>query len=224
MSPRSLSQRLLALLRRDLALLLLGGRRGGAMLPLLFFVAVAMLFPFAVGPDAPVLARTGGGVIWVAALLAAILPLDRLVEPDLELGLFDQWALRGIAEEWVIAIRVTAHWLSFGPLLMLAALPASALLGIGADTLRTVEWGLLVGTPGLAAIGVMVAALTAGLRGGAALAGLLVIPLAVPLLVFGAGSLAPGGESGIALTAAVSLVLLAIAPFAGGAAVRAARA
>ncbi|MBC2661643.1 heme exporter protein CcmB [Novosphingobium flavum] len=220
----TLARRLAALLRRDLALLLLGGRRGGAMLPLLFFVAVAMLFPFAVGPDAQVLARTGGGVIWVAALLAAILPLDRLVEPDLELGLFDQWALRGLAEEWIMAVRVIAHWLSFGPPLMLAALPASALLGIGAETLRTVELGLLVGTPGLAAIGVMVAALTAGLRGGAALAGLLVIPLAVPLLVFGAGSLAPGGETGIALTAAVSLVLLAIAPFAGGAAVRAARA
>lgn len=219
-----MSRRLIALLRRDLALLLLGGRRGGTLLPLLFFVAVAMLFPFAVGPDARVLARTGGGVIWVAALLAAILPLDRLVEPDLELGLFDQWALRGLAEEWVIAIRVIAHWLSFGPPLMLAALPAAALLGIGANTLRTVELGLLVGTPGLAAIGVLVAALTAGLRGGAALAGLLVIPLAVPLLVFGAGSLAPGGETGVALTAAVSLVLLAIAPFAGGAAVRAARA
>ncbi|HEY6868195.1 MAG TPA: heme exporter protein CcmB [Novosphingobium sp.] len=218
-----MTRRLLALLRRDLALLLLGGRRGGTLLPLLFFVAVAMLFPFAVGPDAQVLARTGGGVIWVAALLAAILPLDRLVEPDLELGLFDQWALRGLAEEWVIAIRVVAHWLSFGPPLMLAALPAAALLGIGGDTLRTVELGLLVGTPGLAAIGVLVAALTAGLRGGAALAGLLVIPLAVPLLVFGAGSLAPGGETGVALTAAVSLVLLAIAPFAGGAAVRAAR-
>lgn len=219
-----MSRRLLALLRRDLALLLLGGRRGGTLLPLLFFIAVAMLFPFAVGPDARILARTGGGVIWVAALLAAILPLDRLIEPDLELGMFDQWALRGLAEEWVIAIRVVAHWLSFGPPLMLAALPAAALLGIEAATLRTVELGLLVGTPGLAAIGVMVAALTAGLRGGAALAGLLVIPLAVPLLVFGAGSLAPGGESGVALTAAVSLVLLAIAPFAGGAAVRAARA
>lgn len=218
-----MSRRLLALLRRDLALLLLGGRRGGTLLPLLFFIAVAMLFPFAVGPDARILARTGGGVIWVAALLAAILPLDRLIEPDLELGMFDQWALRGLAEEWVIAIRVVAHWLSFGPPLMLAALPAAALLGIEAGTLRTVELGLLVGTPGLAAIGVMVAALTAGLRGGAALAGLLVIPLAVPLLVFGAGSLAPGGESGVALTAAVSLVLLAIAPFAGGAAVRAAR-
>lgn len=216
-------RQLAALLRRDLGLLLLGGRRGGSMLPLLFFLAVAMLFPFAIGPDAPLLARTGGGVIWVAALLAAILPLDRLVEPDLELGLFDQWALRGIAEEAVIAVRVLAHWLSFGPPLMLAALPAAALLGLDGERLAIVELGLLAGTPGLAALGVTVAALTAGLRGGAALGGLLVIPMAVPLLIFGAGSLATGGEGGIALTGAVSLVLVALAPFAGGAAVRSAR-
>lgn len=211
------------LLRRDLGLLLLGGRRGGTVLPLLFFLAVAMLYPFAVGPDAPLLARTGGGVIWIAALLAAILPLDRLIEPDLELGFFDQWALRGIAEEWIAAVRVLAHWLSFGPPLMLAAVPAAALLGLDGERLRIVELGLLAGTPGLAALGVTVAALTARLHGGAALAGLLVIPLAVPLLIFGAGSLAPAGESGLALTAAASLVLLAIAPFAAGAAIRAAR-
>ena len=213
----------LTLLRRDLAQLLLGGRRGGALLPVLFFLAVAMLFPFAVGPDAQVLARTGGGVIWVAALLAAILPLDRLIEPDLELGMFDQWALRGIAEEWLVAVRVLAHWLSFGPPLMLAALPASALVGIDGKTLWLVELGLLAGTPGLAALGVLVAAITAGLRGGAALGGLLAIPLAVPLLVFGAGSLAIGGEAGLGLTAAFSLVLLAITPFAAGAAIRSGR-
>jgi heme exporter protein B len=214
---------LLHLLRRDLARLLGSGQGGGAMLPILFFLAVAMIYPFAVGPDAPLLARTGGGVIWVAALLAAILPLDRLIEPDLDRGMFDQWALRGLSEEAVIAVRVISHWLSFGPPLMLAALPASALLGLSAVDLRTVELGLLAGTPGLAALGVTVAAITAGLRGGAALAGLLVIPLGVPLLIFGAGSLSTGGDSGIALTAAVSLVLLAMAPFAGGAAVRAAR-
>ncbi|NCU11897.1 MAG: heme ABC transporter permease CcmB [Sphingomonadaceae bacterium] len=212
-----------ALLRRDCTQLLLGGRRGGAVLPVLFFLAVAMLYPFAVGPDAPVLARTGGGVIWVAALLAAILPLDRLIEPDLELGLFDQWALRGISEEMLITVRMLAHWLSFGPPLMLAALPASALVGIDGKTLWLVELGLLAGTPGLAALGVLVAAITAGLRGGAALGGLLAIPLAVPLLVFGAGSLAIGGEAGLGLTAAFSLVLLAITPFAAGAAIRSGR-
>ena len=213
---------LVLLLRRDLGMLLPGGRRGGTLLPLLFFLAVAMLFPFAVGPDPKLLARTGGGVIWVAALLAAILPLDRLIEPDIELGFFDQWALRGIAEEGIVAVRVLAHWLSFGPPLMLAALPAAALLGLEGETVWTIELGLLAGTPGLAALGVTVAALTAGLRGGAALAGLLTIPLAVPLLVFGAGSIA-GGASGLALTAAASLILLALAPFAAGAAVRAAR-
>ncbi|MFN5780086.1 MAG: heme exporter protein CcmB, partial [Novosphingobium sp.] len=119
--------------------------------------------------------------------------------------------------------RMVAHWLSFAPALLLAALPASALVGTDVATLKTVELGLLAGTPGLAALGVLVAALTASLRGGAALGGLLVIPLAVPLLVFGAGSLSTGGEAGIALTAAFSLVLVAITPFAAAAAIRSAR-
>jgi heme exporter protein B len=211
------------LLRRDLAQMFAGARRGGAILPVLFFVAVAMLLPFAVGPDPVLLARAGGGIVWVAALLAAILPLDRLLAPDLEQGFFDQFAVRGIAEEATVAVRLLAHWLSFGPPLMLAALPAAALLGLHADTLRTVEWGLLAGTPGLAAIGLIIAALTVGLRAGAALAGLLLIPLAVPLLIFGAGALSTGGQSGLALTAAISLLLCAITPFAGGAAIRAAR-
>ncbi|WP_338444935.1 heme exporter protein CcmB [Pelagerythrobacter marensis] len=211
------------LLRRDLARFLPGGRSGGTLLPLLFFLAVAMLYPFAVGPDAQLLARTGGGVIWIAALLAAILPLDRLLAPDVEQGLFDQWALRGISEELVVAIRLLGHWLSFGPFLMLAAIPASVLVGIDGESLWLVELGLLAGTPGLAAIGIVIASLTIGLRGSAALAGLLAIPLAVPLLVFGAGSLSPDGEGGLALAAAISLLLVAIAPFAGGAAIRAAR-
>lgn len=215
---------LAALLWRDLARFLPGTRGGGTMLPLLFFLAVAMLYPFAVGPNPTLLAGTGGGVIWVAALLAAILPLDRLLAPDLEQGFFDQWALRGVAEEMVVAIRMVAHWLSFGPFLMLAAIPASALVGIDGATLHMVELGLLAGTPGLAAIGMIIAAVTVGLRsGGAALSGLLVIPLAVPLLIFGAGSLSTGGEGGLTLTAAISLLLVALAPFAGGAAIRAAR-
>lgn len=211
------------LLLRDLALLMPGGKRGGSILPLLFFLAVGMLYPFAVGPDSQLLARTGGGVIWVAALLAAILPLDRLVAPDLEQGVFDQLALRGISEEIALAVRMAAHWLSFAPLLLLAAIPAAALLSLDGETLRKVLLGLLAGTPGLAAIGVMIAALTAGLRGGAALSGLLLIPLAVPILIFGAGSLARPDGAGIALAAAISLVLVAMAPFAGGAAIRAAR-
>ncbi|WP_066555799.1 heme exporter protein CcmB [Croceicoccus bisphenolivorans] len=212
-----------AILKRDIALLLGGGRRGGAMLPILFFLAVAMLYPFAVGPDAKLLARTGGGVVWVAALLAAILPLDRLIEPDLEAGVFDQLALRGMADEVTCAIRILAHWLSFAVPLMLATPIAAVLLGLSGAQLMTLELGLLAGTPGLAALGVAVAAVTAGLRGGAALAGLLILPLAVPLLIFGAGSLSTGGEGGIALTGAASLVLVALSPFAAGAALRAAR-
>ncbi|HWU02982.1 MAG TPA: heme exporter protein CcmB [Novosphingobium sp.] len=215
---------LASILRRDLGLLLRGSAGGGGVaLPILFFLAVSMIIPFAVGPDARLLARIGGGVIWVAALLAAILPLDRLIDPDRDLGMFDQWALRGITEEWVIATRIAAHWLSFAPALMLATLPAAGLLGIDGRALGLVEAGLALGTPGLAALGVTVAAITSGLRGGAALAGLLVIPLSVPILIFGAGALAIGGQSGLALTGAASLVLLAIAPFAGAAALRAGR-
>lgn len=213
----------LALLWRDLRNLLAGGGRGGASLPLLFFLAVAMLFPFAVGPDPKLLARTGGGVVWIAALLAAILPLDRLVAPDIELGTFDQLALRGVSEEVAIFVRLLAHWLSFGPLLLLAALPASALLGLDGETVRLLLLGLLAGTPGLAAIGVIIAALTASLRGGAALSGLLLVPLAVPILIFGAGSLARGDTTGIAFAGALSLALVGMAPFAGGAAIRSAR-
>lgn len=216
--------KLLPIFCRDLVLLTRGSQgRGGAVLPLLFFLAVAMLFPFAVGPDARLLARTGAGVIWVAALLAAILPLDRLVEPDVEAGMFDQWALRGIAEEALLLVRILAHWLSFGVPLMLAAPISAGLLGLDGQQLWTVEVGLLLGTPGLAAIGVTIAALTAGLRAGSALGGLLAIPLAVPLLIFGAGSLQPGGEGGLLLLGACSLMALAVAPFAGGAAIRAGR-
>ena len=212
-----------ALLRRDLAQMFGGAGRGATLMPVLFFLAVAMLYPFAVGPAPELLRRTGGGIVWVAALLAAILPLDRLVARDVERGVFDQLFLRGVADEVVIAVRLLAHWLSFGPPLMLAAVPAAALLGIEGATLRTVELGLLAGTPGLAAIGLIIAALTVGLRGGAALSGLMLIPLAVPLLVFGAGALSTGGAAGIALTGAISLLLVAITPFAGGAAIRAAR-
>ena len=209
------------LLRRDLGNAF--GGRGGPWLPVLFFVAVAVLFPFAVGPDAPLLAQTGGGVLWIAALLAAILPIDRLVAPDIDNGLFDQLYLNGISEELALAIRLLAHWLSFGPLLLIAALPAAALLGLPGETGRALLLGLALGTPGLAAIGLVIATLTASVRGGAALGGLLLIPLAVPILIFGAGALARPDSAGLALCGAISLGLCAVAPFAGGAAIRAAR-
>ena len=122
-----------------------------------------------------------------------------------------------------MAARLLAHWLAFAPLLLLATLPAAALLGLSGQTTRLVLLGLLAGTPGLAAVGIIVAALTASFRGGAALAGLMTIPLALPILIFGAGSLARSDTSGLLLTAAISLALCAAAPLAAGAAIRAAR-
>ena len=211
-----------ALLRRDLAQFF-PFTGTGAALPVVFFIAVAMLFPFAVGPDANVLAKTGGGVVWIAALLAAILPLEKLVARDIELGFFNQLRLRGMAEEVMMAVRLVAHWLSFGPPLVLATFPAAALLKIEGETFQILILGLIAGTPGLAAIGLMIAALTASLRAGAALSGLLLIPLSLPILIFGAGALARQDQVSLGFVAAISLGLVALAPFAAGAAIRAAR-
>ncbi|UAK24411.1 heme exporter protein CcmB [Sphingomonas nostoxanthinifaciens] len=208
------------LVRRDLAMAYGGG---GVVLPLVFFLLVATLFPFAVGPDAAVLAKVGGGALWTAALLAALLPVERLIAPDLASGTIDQLVVRGIGEETIAAARLIAHWLGFGPPLMVAALPGAALLGLDGSALARLELGLALGTPGLAALALGTAALTAALRGAGALAGLVMLPLAVPLLIFGAGALAPDGGSALKLLAATSLLLLAGAPFAAGAALRAAR-
>lgn len=198
-------------------------RSGGAWLPVAFLLLVATLFPFAVGPDAALLARTGGGVVWIAALLAALLPVDRLILPDRDSGLLDQLVLRGLADEVIAIAKLLAHWLSFGPPLMLAALPAAALLNMEGSTLLRLEIGLAFGTPALAALGLMVSALTAGLRSSGALAGLLALPLAVPLLIFGAGSLEAGSGAAIKFLAATSLLLVGMAPIAAGAALRASR-
>lgn len=211
---------LLAIVARDLAR---GFEGGGAMLPLIFFLLVATLFPFAVGPDGVLLAKVGGGALWMAALLAALLPIDRLIAPDAEAGILDQYAVRGLSDEAVAAAKIVAHWLSFGPPLMLAAFPAAALLRLDGGTLGRLEAGLAIGTPGLAALGVMTSALTAGLRGAGALAGLVMLPLAVPLLIFGAGALGDQGLGALKLLAATSLLLVAGAPFAAGAALRAGR-
>ena len=212
---------MMALVLRELRLAAAGG---AVWLPLLFFLLVAILFPFAVGPDGPLLARTGGGALWMAALLAALLPIDRLVAPDRASGVLDQLAVRGISEELVALAKLVGHWLSFGPPLMIAALPGAALLKLPPEILWRVELGLLIGTPGLAALSLGVAALTAGLRRSGPLAGLLTLPLAVPLLIFGAGLVERGNPSGaLQFLAAVSLLLVAGAPFVAGAAIRAGR-
>lgn len=208
---------LFAIARRDLTHVFTGS---GWLLPLIFFLLVATLFPFAIGPDPAILGRIGGGALWTAALLAALLPIDRLIAPDHDAGVLDQYAVRGISEEVVAIAKIAAHWIGFGPPLMLAALPASALLGMDADSLLRLELGLALGSLGLAALAVMVASLVAGLPSGGALAGLLMLPLAVPLLIFGAGALDELQRGAFFLLAASALLLLAIAPFATGAAIR----
>ena len=176
-----------------------------------------------VGPDSVLLARTGGGVLWIAALLAALLPVERLFAQDAENGVLDQLTIRGVSEELIVLAKWVAHWLSFGPLLMLAAIPAAAMLSLDGDTLIKLELGLAIATPALAALGIMAASLTLGLRRAGALAGLIMLPLAVPLLIFGAASLAPLPGNALMLLAAVSVFLCAITPFAAGAAIRASR-
>lgn len=193
---------------------------GSIWLPIAFFLLVATLFPFAVGPDRELLARTGGGIMWVAALLAALLPVDRLVRPDWEAGMLDQFAVRGLSDEFVAMVRIASHTLGFGLPLLAALLPAAALLGLSAATVKSMALGLAIAAPGLASLALLSAALTAPLKGGNAIAGLLVLPLAVPLLIFGAGLLNPAGAGALKLLGASSLMLTAIGPFAIGAALR----
>ena len=196
---------------------------GAAWLPVGFFLVVATLVPFAVGPDPRLLERIAAGGLWIAALTAALLPVERLVEPDRANGFFDQLTIHGVSEEAVGAGKVAAHWLTFGPLLLVAALPSSFILGIAPASLGRTLIALAVGTPGLAALAVMVAALTAGLPRAGALAGILLLPLAVPLLIFGAGASGDAESGALLLEAAVSLLVVAAAPFVTGAAIRAAR-
>ena len=201
-----------ALIARDVR----RGSVGLAWLPVAFFLLVVALMPFAVGPDARLLGRIGPGVLWIAALTAALLPVERLIEPDRADGVLDQFALHGLAEESVAFAKIVAHWLTFAPLLLIAAIPGSVLLAMDGATLARTEIALAIGTPGLAALAVAIAAVTCGLPRAGSLAGLLLLPLAVPLLIFGAAN-------ALLLEAAVSLLLTAGAPFVAGAAIRAGR-
>ena len=202
------------LLRRDLSLI---ARSPALWLPVMFFVLTAALFPFAVGPDARLLARIAPGIIWVSALLASLLPVETLLAPDVEDGSIDQLIARGIALELVCAARIIAHWIGFA-VPLLAALPvAGVLLGLSSDDGTRIAIALALGTPALASLAVVAAALTAGLKGGGALAGLIVLPLALPVLIFGVGSDVAGA---FRLLAAASLVALAVSPFAAAAALR----
>ena len=201
-----------ALIARDVR----RGIAGAAWLPVAFFLLVATLVPFAIGPDSRLLARIGAGALWIAALTAALLPIERLVEPDRADGVLDQLALRGVAEESIALAKIAAHWLTFAPLLLFAAVPASALLAMDGRALSKAELSLAIGTVGLAALAVSVSAVTAGLPRAGSLAGLLLLPFAVPLLICAVAD-------ALLLEAAVSLLLAAGAPFVAGAAIRAAR-
>ena len=196
---------------------------GPAWLPAAFFLLVATLVPFAVGPDPRLLERIGGGALWIAALTAALLPVERLVEPDRADGVLDQFFLHGVADESVAAGKIAGHWLTFAPLLLLAAVPGSLLIGVPPADLPRLLVALGVGTLGLAALAVAVAALTAGLPRAGGLAGLLLLPLAIPLLIFGAGASGDAASGALLLECAIALLLIAGAPFVAGAAIRAAR-
>jgi heme exporter protein B len=201
-----------ALIARDVC----RGLTGAAWLPIAFFLLVAALMPFAIGPDAKLLSRIAPGVLWISALTAALLPVERLIEPDRTDGVLDQLFLHGVAEESMGFAKIAAHWMTFGPLLLVAAIPASALLAMDGSSLARTELALAIGTPGLASLAVAIAAVTAGLPRAGSLAGLLLLPLAVPLLIFAAAD-------AYLLEVASSLLLTAGAPFVAGAAIRASR-
>lgn len=196
---------------------------GGLWLPIIFYLAVATLFPFVTGPDKALLARTGGGILWIAALLATLLPIERLILPDKDAGVLDQLAIRGWSDEAIAAAKIVGQLVAFALPLLLATIVASALIGLPEGQLFTLTLGLALALPALAGLSVTIAALTAGLSGASALGGLLLVPLAIPILIFGAGTLAENPGNAMQLLAATSLAIAALSPFAAGAALRAAR-
>lgn len=196
---------------------------GGLWLPVIFYLAVATLFPFVTGPDKVLLAKTGGGILWIAALLSTLLPIERLILPDRQAGVLDQLAIRGWSDELVAAVKITGQLVAFAIPLLLASIIASALIGLPEEKLMTLLLGLAVALPALSGLSVTISALTAGLNGASALGGLLLIPLAIPILIFGAGTLSDDPGNAMQLLAATSIAIAALSPFAAGAALRAGR-
>lgn len=212
-----------AILRRDLLLAL--RQKSDVLSVLLFFLLVASLFPLGIGPEPALLRTLAPGVLWVAALLAGLLGLPRLFESDFRDGCLAQMALSPQPFALVVLAKIVAHWgTSALPLVLLAPL-IGLQFDLAAGALSSLMLTLLLGTPALSAIGAIGAALTLGLRGGGVLLSLLVLPLYVPVLVFGAGAVA-GVVAGIdvashyALLAAFSLISLSLAPWATAAALR----
>lgn len=211
-----------ALLARDLHLTFRSG--GGVQLAAAFFATVAALVPFGIGADLPLLGRIAGGVLWVAAMLASLLTLDRLFQADYEDGSLDLLALSPLNLESVSAAKMLAHWITTGlPLTLLAPLLA-LLFNLKAEAYGALMLSLGLGMPALSAIGTIGAALTLSLKRGGLILSLAVLPLEVPAVIFGAGAvmaaLDGGGNMALLLLAAFSLGSVTLAPFAAAAAVR----
>ncbi len=199
-------------LRRDL--LLAGRRRSEILTALFFFVVVTTLFPLGIGPEPVLLHRIGPGVLWVAALLATLLGLPRLFAADHADGTLEQMALSSHSFTLQMAGKVVAHWLLSGlPLVLLAPL-LGLQFGLDGGELAVLTLSLLIGTPLLSLIGSIGAALTVGVRGGGVLLSLLVLPLFIPALVFGAGSVeAQAAGVGVGGHLSVLGAMLALALF-----------
>ena len=214
---------LAALLRRDVALALRLG--GGSGIAIAFFVLAVVLIPLGVGREAATLSRIAGGVLWVAALLAALLSLDRLFQADFEDGTLDQLMLSPLALEQIVLAKALAHWLTTGLAMTVIAPVLGVMLHLPESALPALVASLAIGTPALSLIGAVGAALTVGVRRGGLLLSILVLPLYIPTLVFGARavenallSLDPWPALG--LLAALTLFAAALTPFAAAWALR----
>ncbi len=214
-----------ALLLREIRLSVRHG--ADTLAALLFFVLAGALFPLAIGPAPETLGRIAPGIVWVCALLAALLPLDRLFGADLEDGSLDQLMLSGLSPMAVAGVKAAAHWLATGLPLVVAAGPLAVMLRLEPGLVPVLLAGLVPGTMALSLLGTMGAAVVLGARRGGVLLPLLVLPLALPVLIFGAGAVEAAG-SGLAarphllLLGAVLAAALPLCPLAAGAALRAA--
>ncbi|MFH1598879.1 MAG: heme exporter protein CcmB [Pseudomonadota bacterium] len=209
--------------RRDLRLV--WRRRGDAAQPMLFAVMVVALFPLALGADPQQLARIAPGVLWVAVLLAGLLALDSLYRGDLEDGSLEQMLLAPVPLAWLIAVRVAVHWVTTALPLVLLTPVLAELLYLPGELLPVLLVSLLLGTPLLSLLGSVVAALTVGIRRSGMLLALLALPLFLPVLVFGAGSVMAAAQglpwAGALLLMAAGLVLaIVLAPLVAAAAIR----
>ena len=198
-------------------------RSGGAFVGLVFFLAVVTVVPFGVGPDMNLLARIGPAVLWVGALLATLLGLDRLFRDDRDDGALDLLVLAGLPLELTVLAKCAGAWLATGlPLVVISPL-LGLLLGVEPAALGVTGLTLLIGTPALTLIGSIGAALMAGTGRGGPIVAVLVLPFTIPVLIFGVGAtaaLAAGSLSPFLVLAALSLISAVVAPIAGAAALR----